>query len=88
MEGHVGADDGEKTEPRLRALIAQVIGVPEEEVDGLEAESCPTWTSLNHLMLVSQLESTFDISLSNAEIAAATDYATLRDTVQRHLRTD
>lgn len=72
-------------EPRLREIVAQVMGVSEGEVPGLTSEACAAWTSLNHLMLVSQLEAAFGITLSNEEIAGATSYAALRAAMDHHL---
>ena len=53
-------------EARVRELLAQVLDVPASEVGpGFTEASTANWTSLNHLMLVSQLESEFGLFLSN-----------------------
>jgi acyl carrier protein len=71
-------------EPRLREIVAQVMGVSEAEVPGLTSEASSTWTSLNHLMLISQVEAAFGITLTNAEIAESTSYEGLAATVRRY----
>jgi acyl carrier protein len=57
------------TAQRIRGILSQVLGVPESGIgSGFSAASNPEWTSLNHLMLMSQLESEFGVFFSNQEI--------------------
>ena len=54
---------------RVREVLAQVLGLRHEEVGpGFRMESAVNWTSINHLMLVSQLESEFGVVFSNQQI--------------------
>lgn len=72
-------------EARVRALMGQVLDVPADRIGpGFDQESAATWTSLNHLMLVSQLESEFGLFLSNDEIRQLTSYDRILDTLARH----
>jgi hypothetical protein len=50
---------------------------------GLTQASTPSWTSLNHLMLVSQLESEFGRFFSNEEIRQLASYDRFVETVVR-----
>jgi acyl carrier protein len=60
---------------RVRTLLAQVLGVPGDRIGpGFSAESSPEWTSLNHLMLVSQLENEFGVFFSNQEVQELTSF--------------
>lgn len=71
-------------EARVRELLAQVLDMPASDVGpGLTQASAPSWTSLNHLMLVSQLESEFGLFLSNEEIRQLTSYDRIVETVAR-----
>ena len=71
--------------PRVRELLAQVLDVPAGQIGpGFAQVDAPSWTSLNQLMLVSQLESEFGLFLSNEEIRQLTSYDRIVETVARH----
>jgi acyl carrier protein len=54
---------------RVARVLAQVLDLPEPKVGpGLSATTSAAWTSLNHLMLISQLENEFGVVFSNQEI--------------------
>ena len=54
---------------RIATVLSQVLGVPAAGIGpGFSADSTPAWTSLNHLMLVSQIESEFGVFFASAEI--------------------
>lgn len=60
---------------RVRGMLAQVLGVPADRIGpGFSAESTPEWTSLNHLMLVSQVENEFGVFFSNQEVQGLTSF--------------
>ena len=66
---------GNDVAPRVRTILAQVLGVPAERIGpGFSADSAPEWTSLNHLMLVSQVEGEFGVFFSNQEIHRLTSF--------------
>jgi len=54
---------------RVRELLAQVLGVPASSI-GPESSTATmaSWTSLNHLMLVSEIENEFGVVFSNQQI--------------------
>lgn len=69
------AGDRDAIEKRVRELLAQVLGISAEKIGpGLSQETEPYWTSLNHLMLISQIENEFGTTLSNTEIRELTSY--------------
>jgi acyl carrier protein len=71
---------------RVRQLLAQVLDVPETSVGAeFSAASSGAWTSLNHLMLVSQIETEFGVVFSNQEIRDLTSYTAIVDTLGRRL---
>jgi acyl carrier protein len=84
-EGSTVSDQAQVA-PRVRRLLSQVLDVPEASVGpGLSASSSPAWTSLNHLMLISQLETEFGVVFSNQEIRQLTSYTAIVDTLGRRL---
>ena len=71
---------------QVRRLLAQVLDVPEAGVGPeLSSSSSAAWTSLNHLMLISQLENEFGVVFSNQEIRQLTSYTAIIDTLGRRL---
>jgi acyl carrier protein len=67
--------DGEPIAGRVRELLAQILDLPPASVGpGFSVTSAAGWTSLNHLMLVSQLEAEFQVLFSNAEIQELTSF--------------
>ncbi len=73
-------------ESRVREVLGQVLDVPTASVGpGLTAESSGAWTSLNHLMLISQLESEFGVVFSNQEIKDLTSYTAIVGLLGRRL---
>jgi acyl carrier protein len=73
-------------ETRVREVLAQVLDLPAAKIGpDLSAESSGAWTSLNHLMLISQLENEFGVVFSNQEIKDLTSYTAIVGTLGRRL---
>jgi acyl carrier protein len=71
---------------RVRDLLAQVLGVPDGEVGpGFTADAVPSWSSLNHLMLISQLEQEFGVVFTNQEIRQLTSYQAIVDLLDQRV---
>jgi acyl carrier protein len=71
---------------RVSRLLSQVLDVPEASVGpDLTSSSSSAWTSLNHLMLISQLENEFGVVFSNQEIRQLTSFTAIVDTLGRRL---
>jgi acyl carrier protein len=67
-------------------LLAQVLDVPAASVGpDFSASSSGAWTSLNHLMLISQLENEFGVVFSNQEIKGLTSFAAIVEALDRRL---
>lgn len=70
---------------RVRDLLAEVLDLPADQVSpDTSADGTAAWTSLNHLMLVSQLEGTFEVVFSNQEIADLTSVGRIVEAIERH----
>jgi acyl carrier protein len=71
---------------RVRELLAQVLDVPPASIGPeFSATSSGAWSSLNHLMLISQLESEFGVVFSNQEIRELASFTVIVDTIGRRL---
>jgi acyl carrier protein len=63
-----------------------VLDVPAASVGPeFSASSSSAWTSLNHLMLMSQLENEFGVVFSNQEIRELTSFTAIVESLGRHL---
>ena len=77
---------GSQVEMRVREVMAQVLDLPQSEIGpGLSTDTSSAWTSLNHLMLISQLENEFGVVFSNQEIKELTSYPAILATLGRRL---
>ena len=84
-EGSMASDQTEVA-PRVRRLLSEVLDVPEASVGPeLSSTSSAAWTSLNHLMLISQLESEFGVVFSNQEIRQLNSFTAIVDALARRL---
>ncbi len=67
---------------RLRELLAQVLDIPATAIGPeTSAATVGSWTSLNHLMLISGIEETFGVVFSNQQIRDLTSYDKLLSAV-------
>lgn len=77
--------DQARTE-RVREVLAQVLDVPAAGIGPeFSATSSSAWTSLNHLMLISQLEREFGVVFSNQEIRELTSFTAIVESLDRRL---
>jgi acyl carrier protein len=71
---------------RVGEILADILGLPPARVGpGLSTSTSASWTSLNHLMLISQLESEFGVVFSNEEIRELTSFSAIVETLGRRL---
>ena len=69
---------------RVREVMAQVLDLPPGEIGpDLSTETSSAWTSLNHLMLISQLESEFGVVFSSAEVKGLNSFTAILDALGR-----
>lgn len=70
---------------KLAEIIADIFFLDENEVTmELTPEDVGLWDSLNHLRLVTAVESAFDIKLSMSEIQSIDNIAKLDELVSTH----
>jgi acyl carrier protein len=71
---------------RVREVVAEVLDLPPDQVGPeLSAGTSNSWTSLNHLMLISQLENEFGVVFSNQEIKELTSFRAILEILGRRL---
>jgi acyl carrier protein len=76
--------DPSELSARLREVMGQVLDLrPGDVGPELTATTSSAWTSLNHLMLISQLENEFGVVFSNQEIRELTSYSAILETLAR-----
>ena len=58
-----------RSEKKLREIVAKVLLLQEAEVnDDISRKDAEAWDSLAHLMLINEIEATFDVSFSDDDI--------------------
>jgi acyl carrier protein len=73
-------------ESKLKSVISEVLGIPVDHIGpGFQTSDHPSWSSLQQLMLVSELERQFSITFTNAEVPQLTSYDRLCDALGRRL---
>lgn len=69
----------------LRTVVAECLQIPASSVqDSLSREETEEWDSLNHLRLITAVESEFGVSFTMDEIASIATLADLRRAIAEH----
>ncbi len=67
---------------QLREVVARSFGIPVDSVtDDLSRDKLETWTSLNHLLLVTEIEEVLGIQFTTDEVLRIKSYRDLREIV-------
>jgi len=70
---------------KLKELTARILGVRENEISSESSpETIDSWDSFNALMLVSELESNFDVKFSSEEIIAVKKFEDIVMALKSH----
>lgn len=71
---------------RAREVLARVLDLAPADISPeLSTATAGSWTSLNHLMLVSELENEFGVVFSNHDIKGLTSYSAILEALGRRL---
>lgn len=66
-------------------VVAKALRLPIEEItDEISQESTGKWNSIRHLLLVTELEKTFGVSLTTQEIIALKNMRCIKQTLRGH----
>jgi acyl carrier protein len=77
-------NDQSPTAVRLREVMAQVLDLPPGEIGPqLSTDTSSAWTSLSHLMLISQLEGEFGVVFSSQEVKGLTSFSAILEALER-----
>lgn len=67
---------------QLQEIVARSFGIPVESVtDELSRDKLEAWTSLNHLLLVTEIEESMGIRFTSEEVLRIRSYKDLREVV-------
>ena len=70
---------------QLHGAFARAFEIPVEEInDQLEYQSISEWDSMSHLVLVQELESTYNISIEMEDILEMGSVTKIRDILKKY----
>ena len=70
---------------KLNSILVRVLQVEEAEInDAMSPETVPVWDSYNALMLVSELETAFDVHFTMDEVVAVKNVGDIKAALKRH----
>ena len=70
---------------RINDIICKILLVSEEEaVHGFTKDENEEWDSMTHLVLISEIENTFNIAFSDDEVVEMTSISDIRSTLKKH----
>jgi acyl carrier protein len=70
---------------RLLTLLSKILDIPKESItDETSPDNVPSWDSFNGLMMVSELESTFDVKFTMDEITAVKNVKDIKEFLKKH----
>lgn len=65
---------------KLKTSFSEALNISEEEVTNqLTYQSIPEWDSISHMMLISQLEEDFDVSIDTDDVIELSSVAKARE---------
>lgn len=68
---------------KLNAVIKKILSVEASDIhDGLSPGSTPAWDSMNHLLLISEIEKVFNIQFAVSEIMAIENLGDIKKHLQ------
>lgn len=69
----------------LYEVFAKAFAVPVEDIsDALEYQAIPEWDSVSHLVLVSEIEATWNISIATEDILDMGSVEKVREMLKRY----
>ena len=69
----------------IEEIFVEVFGCKRDELDdSTEFKDIPAWDSMTHMILITRLESEFDIQMTGDEIASLATVLDVRTVLQKH----
>lgn len=70
---------------RLKQILSKVLGIDEGQItDETSPDDVETWDSFNGLMLVSELESEFNVKFTMNEVTSVKCVRDIKEALKRH----
>ena len=74
----------DNTDKKLKAILAKVLLIEESKVsDEMSRKTVKEWDSMAHLMLVSEIESAFEVTMDDDDIMEIQTVADIKKTLQK-----
>ena len=72
------------TDKKLKAILAKVLLIDKSKIsDDLSRKTVKEWDSMAHLMLVSEIEATFGVTMDDEDIMEIQTVADIKKTLQK-----
>jgi acyl carrier protein len=72
------------TDKKLKTILAKVLLIDEAKIsDELSRKTVKEWDSMAHLMLVSEIESVFEVTMDDDDIMEIQTVADIKKTLQK-----
>ncbi|MEI6614526.1 MAG: acyl carrier protein [Chrysiogenales bacterium] len=76
-------------EEKIRAILAGILEIDASEIhDDFGPDNCQNWDSLGNLRIITSLEQSFQIKFSWPEISSITNFAAIRDLLNRRVKNE
>ena len=72
------------TDKKLKEILAKVLLIDESQIsDAMSRKTVKEWDSMAHLMLVSEIESTFEVTMDDDDIMEIQTVSDIKKTLQK-----
>jgi acyl carrier protein len=72
------------TDKKLKTILAKVLLIDEAKIgDGMSRKTVKEWDSMAHLMLVSEIESVFEVTMDDDDIMEIQTVADIKKTLKK-----
>ena len=76
---------GASVEDKLRDIFVEVFEVSIDQVGEIDYQSVATWDSIGHMVMVSEIESAFGVSLDMDDVIAISNFETCIEKLTKYL---
>ncbi len=74
----------DNTEKKLKDILAKILLIDETEIsDSMSRKNVKEWDSMAHLILVSELESAFEVTMDDEDIMEIQTVADIKKTLKK-----
>jgi len=74
----------DNTEKKLKDILAKILLIDETKIsDSMSRKNVKEWDSMAHLMLVSELESAFEVTIDDEDIMEIQTVADIKKTLKK-----